>query len=206
MEPYELKALIESLLFMSEKPVTVSEIGKAFESTPAKVTEAVESLAREYQEQARGIRILSVAGGYQMCTAPEHAEMIKKFHSFRFSQRLSSASLEVLAIVAYKQPVAKAEIEAIRGVNIDKMMKNLLKARLIKIAGRKEIPGRPFLYGTTKEFLEFFGLRSLKDLPKTDDEVLSGSAEPIEAPKSKADVAREYPTEEERNESEAVKG
>jgi len=179
-----------------------------FESTPAKVTEAVEALGREYQEQSRGIRILPVAGGYQMCTAPEHAEMIKKFHSFRFSQRLSSASLEVLAIVAYKQPVTKAEIEAIRGVNIDKMMKNLLKARLIKIAGRKDIPGRPFLYGTTKEFLEFFGLRSLKDLPKTDDEALSGSTEPIEAPKSKADVAREDMTsiEEERNESEAVTG
>lgn len=185
MVPFNLKSLIEALLFISEKPLTASEISKIFEITPREITDTVEALSGEYQEQKRGLRILPVAGGYQMCTAPEFAESIKKFHTHRFSQRLSGAALEVLAIIAYKQPITKAEVEALRGVNIDKMMKNLLKARLIKLCGRKEVPGKPFLYGTTREFLEFFGLRSLKDLPKSDEEFLekpAGAAEPEAAP------------------------
>jgi len=172
MQSFNLKALIESLLFISEKPVSVSELEKIFDQPASRITEAIEHLVEEYVQQARGLRILGVAGGYQMCTAPEYAEWIKKFYTYRFSQRLSSASLEALAIIAYKQPITKMEVEAIRGVNMDKIMKNLLRSRLIKMSGRKAGPGRPFLYGTTREFLEFFGLRSLKDLPKPDEGAL----------------------------------
>lgn len=171
MQPFNLKSLIEALLFISEKPVSVSELEKIFDQPAGLITEAIERLAEEYVQQGKGLRILSVAGGYQMCTAPEYTEWIKKFYTYRFSQRLSSASLEALAIIAYKQPITKMEVEAIRGVNMDKIMKNLLRARLIKMSGRKAGPGRPFLYGTTREFLEFFGLRSLKDLPKPDEGV-----------------------------------
>ncbi len=169
MPSFNLKSLIEALLFISEKPVSVSEMEKVFEQPAGTITEKIECLMREYVQQERGLRILSVAGGYQLCTAPEHAEWIKKFYHYRFSQRLSAASLEALAIIAYKQPITKMEVEAIRGVNMDKIMKNLLKSRLIKIGGRKAGPGRPFLYGTTREFLEFFGLRSLKDLPAPEE-------------------------------------
>lgn len=202
MEPYNLQSLVEALLFVSEKPLTAAEISRLYESSPKEISEAVEALGKEYQAQNRGLRIIAVAGGYQMCTAPEFAELIRTFHSQRFSQRLSNAALEVLAIIAYKQPVTKMEIEALRGVNIDKMMKNLLKARLIKMSGRKEIPGRPFLYGTTREFLEFFGLRSLKDLPKSDDELL-GKNQPSSPEVSPAEAPSHNENEEEEDESQS---
>lgn len=206
MEPYNLKSLVEALLFVCEKPLTIGEIGKLYEAPAKEITEAIESLAQEYQDQGRGLRIIAVAGGYQMCSAPEFAELIRTFHSQRFSQRLSGAALEVLAIIAYKQPVTKMEIEALRGVNIDKMMKNLLKARLIKISGRKEIPGRPFLYGTTKEFLEFFGLRSLKDLPKSDEELTGKAPASTSAEGASAETPAQNQEEEHESQSETVAG
>jgi len=165
----EIKSLIESLLFINETPIKPEDLAKNFNLTTKEVIEIMEELKREYEERNSGICILKVAGGYQMCTSPKNSEAIKKFYKEKFKQHLSSAALEVLAIIAYKQPLTKLEIESIRGVNCEGVIKNLLKMGLIRVVGRKKIIGRPFLYGTTRKFLEHFGLNSLDELPKLEE-------------------------------------
>jgi segregation and condensation protein B len=122
-------------------------------------------LIQEYKVRNTGLLIVEIANGYQMVTNPEYAEWVKKFRSSHMSSRLSIPALETLAIIAYRQPIIRAEIEQIRGVNSDSAIRTLLEKRLIKILGRKEVPGRPFLYGTTREFLQYFGLKDLTELP-----------------------------------------
>jgi segregation and condensation protein B len=169
-----LKSIVESILFVNEKPVLVDEICQALDLEKKEVISSLEELKKDYEEKGSGLCIVSVAGGYQMCTAPQNSEWIKKLYKERFKHRLSSASLEILSIIAYKQPVTRLEMESIRGVNCDQVIRGLIHLGLIKIKGRKEVIGRPFLYGTTRKFLEYFGLNSLSELPKLDKEQTYG--------------------------------
>lgn len=165
MERSQLKSVLESLLFVAEAPLTIQRLAEAAGETDKKEILAVlMELQSEYENHARGIRLVEVAGGYQMRTPKENAEQIKKLYQGRPS-RMSRATLETLAIIAYKQPLTRAEIEEIRGVDVDGVLSTLLERQLIRIVARKDVPGRPFLYGTTREFLELFNLKDLTHLP-----------------------------------------
>ena len=167
MELSEAKKIIEALLFASEKPITIEQMKEVIEEIDAKdIKTALLELKSEYENLGRSFKVYEVAGGYQMVTEPAFAEYLKKFYRVKSKDKLSKPALETLAIAAYRQPITKAEIEDIRGVNVDGVIKTLADRLLIKITGRKDAPGRPILYGTTKEFLDRFGLSSLNELPK----------------------------------------
>ena len=162
----ELKGAVESLIFISEGPITIAEIQNILEGLDEETIRfAVEELKNEYEQRNSGMKIMEVAGGYQMVTSPNYANFIKKFYKIKHAEKLSLPALETLSIVAYKQPATKLEIELIRGVNVDGVLKNLLEKGLVLIVGRKEVICRPFVYGTTRNFLEYFGLNSLEELP-----------------------------------------
>ena len=165
MEDSEKKSIIEVLLFLSGEPVTTSTFKDIVEISEIEIKNILEELIAEYKERNTGLMIVQVAHGYQMVTNPAYSEWIKKYRNKNISSRLSLPALETLAIIAYKQPIIRAEIEQIRGVNPDSAIRTLYEKRLIKIMGRKEAPGRPFLYGTTREFLQYFGLKDLSELP-----------------------------------------
>ncbi|HEY3306002.1 MAG TPA: SMC-Scp complex subunit ScpB [Candidatus Binatia bacterium] len=165
MKREQLKSILESLLFASEGPVTLPRLGEVIEGAERnEIAAALRDLQAEYDDADRGFRIAEVAGGYQMQTARENADWVKKLYRDR-PARMSRATLETLAIIAYKQPITRAEIEAIRGVDVDGVVATLLDRRLIRIVARKDVPGRPFLYGTTPEFLQLFNLKDLTHLP-----------------------------------------
>jgi segregation and condensation protein B len=167
MELSEAKRIIEALLFTSEKPITIEQMKEVLEEVEAKdIKAALSELQSEYETLGRSFKVYEVAGGYQMVTAPEFAEYLKKFYRVKSKDKLTKPALETLAIVAYRQPITRADIEDIRGVNVDGVVKTLADRQLIRITGRKDAPGRPILYGTTKEFLDRFGLSSLNELPK----------------------------------------
>ncbi len=167
MSEDNVRAVIEALLFTSDRPLALDEIKNVLDTLGADQIRAVlEDLKSEYEKDNRGVRILEVAGGFQMITAPNFAPFLKKFYKERRVERLSKPALETLAIIAYKQPVTKFEAESIRNVNIDGVIKSLLDKDLIRINGRRKAPGRPYLFGTTRQFLEYFGLKSLDELPK----------------------------------------
>lgn len=159
-----LIACIEALLFVSTGPVSVQQLSEALGHTQDEVNAALKVLIGTYRED-RGIRIQEYQGRYQFMSAPEYAQEIEKFLGLEASARLSRAGLETLAIVAYRQPITRPGIDAVRGVNSDGALKSLLSKGLIQEVGRSEGPGRPILYGTTSDFLQHFGLESLKDLP-----------------------------------------
>lgn len=161
-----LDARVEALLFVAEEPPTIAQLARALE-VPA---EAVEEALRVLQERlrGRGLRLQRHGDQVQLVTAPEAAEDVRRFLGLREGGRLSTAALETLAIIAYRQPITRAEIEAIRGVNCDGVLRTLLARGLIEEVGRAEGPGRPILYGTSMLFLQHFGLRSLADLPPLD--------------------------------------
>jgi len=160
-----LESIIESVLFAAGAPVGLQRLTEVLNGPPPReVKRAIESLTAHYDTHERGIRLMAVAGGYQFRTAPENNEWVRALLRER-PVRLGRAALETLAVIAYKQPVTRAEIEAVRGVDADSSVSSLLSKRLIKIAGRKETVGRPLVYATTPEFLEVFGLKDLKDLP-----------------------------------------
>ena len=159
--------ILESLLFTSEAPLTVSRIREIIpELKPKEIEEAVTNLNEQYQKGGRTFEIKEIAGGYQLFTLPEYADYIDKLFQTRQKSRLTQKALETVAIIAYKQPLTKHEIEEIRGVNVDGVMKTLLSRNLVTISGRAKAPGSPFLYVTTKRFLDYFGLTGLEDLPK----------------------------------------
>ena len=165
-----IKSVIEALLFASEKPITLERIKEALDNTQTTQIRAVlEELGSEYEKSNRGIRIIEIAGGFQMITAPTVAGYLRKLFKGRGAPRLSRPGLETLAIIAYKQPVTKHEIESIRDVNVDGIIKNFLDKGLIRISGRKKAPGRPYVFATTRQFLEYFGLKSLEELPKIEN-------------------------------------
>jgi segregation and condensation protein B len=161
----KIKAIIEALIFASESPLAPEKIRAVFPDMEKKeIQEIIQQLMTDYQERQGGIQIQEVAGGFQFRTNSELGAWVKKLKSQK-PQTLSPASLETLAIIAYKQPIVKSEIESIRGVDVGGPLKNLLEKKLIRIMGRKDVPGRPIIYGTTKKFLEVFNLRDLTDLP-----------------------------------------
>ena len=165
MEHDRLRSVLESLLFAAETPLTVHRLSEVLGGVEKKEIVAVlEELQAEYETAGRGFRLIEVAGGYQMRTPKENADWVKSLFRGR-PARISRATLETLAIIAYKQPIIRAEIEAIRGVDVDGVLSTLLERRLVRIVARKDVPGRPFLYGTTTEFLELFNLKDLANLP-----------------------------------------
>jgi segregation and condensation protein B len=159
------KSLIEAMLLASERPLPLDKIRIVLDNLPTQDTLGlIQELMDEYEKNNRGIRIIEIAGGFQMITAPDFAPFLKKLFKER-NVKLSKPSLETLAIIAYKQPLTRSEIELLRNVSVDGVMKNLLDKNLIRICGRKKAPGNPYVYGTTRQFLEHFGLNSLQDLP-----------------------------------------
>ena len=168
MHPAELKTIAESLIFAAGDPVSLRRLSEVIGVTPAEVKPAISLLREEYQTANRGIVFAEVAGGYQFRTAPHHAEYVKTLLQEK-PGRLSRAALETLAIIAYRQPITKLEIESVRGVTVDGVIHSLLTKQLIREMGRKDMPGRPWVYGTTPQFLELFGLNDLTDLPPLPD-------------------------------------
>ena len=163
VDQHQVESLLESLLFVADEPVAVSQLAKALEVEMESIKEALERLRAEYSQ--RGLRIQRKGERVQMVTAPEAASHIERFLGLRLSGKLSTAALETLAIIAYQQPITRAQIEAVRGVNCDGVLRTLTSKGLIEEIGRLEQAGRPIIYGTTFEFLQYFGLQDLAELP-----------------------------------------
>jgi segregation and condensation protein B len=176
--------VVEALLFASDSPLEAERIREVLDLADAGEARALVDALRERYDAADGaLTVVEVAGGFRMVTRPEIAPWLLRLAKTRTKARLSRAALETLAIVAYRQPASRPEVDAMRGVNSDAVLENLLERRLIRIAGRKEAPGRPFLYETTREFLIAFGLRDVGDLPKVE-----GLVVPEVAPETSADA------------------
>lgn len=164
-----VESVVEAVLFASDEPLSEARLADIVEASAKQVREHIESLNAKYQANNNAFRIEQIAGGYQMLTLGPYNYWLKKLLRARSDNKLSPAALETLAIVAYKQPIMRADIEAIRGVAVGEVIRSLSYKGLVKIVGRAEVLGRPMLYGTTKRFLEVFGLNTLKDLPKIEE-------------------------------------
>ena len=165
MEREDIKSIIESLLFVADGPLTIQRLGEVLEGVEKEdVRLTLDEIQAELESNRRGIRLVEVAGGYQLRRAEVNADWGKTFLGWR-PARMARATLETLAIIAYRQPITRAEIEAIRGVDVDGVISTLLERSLIRAVARKDVPGRPFLYGTTPEFLQLFNLKDLTHLP-----------------------------------------
>src|SRR5438093_10840466 len=177
-----LSRVIEALLFSAQKPLSIREITTAIKSAEgddspnefsrvreAEVAAAFEQLKTGYVEQGRAFQLIEKAEGWQLATDPKYAPWVRQLFPAPKPARLSAPALETLAIIAYRQPITRADVEAVRGVNIDGVLQTLMERGLVKIAGRAEIPGRPLLYETTQFFLDHFGLRTLDELPNVDE-------------------------------------
>ena len=166
----DLRATIEALIFAAPEPLTRKALGRILDDEPAEhVDEALGALCAEWAERPGGLQLVEVAGGYQIVTRPELHERVRRLFHEHSAQRLSVQALETLAVIAYRQPVTGPEIAEIRGVNTSGVIGTLVDRRLVKVVGRKAVIGRPFLYATTREFLDRFGLKDLTDLPKVED-------------------------------------
>jgi len=176
--------MVEALLFASESPLSAADLARADEALDEEVVEAaIAELRDEYDQADRAFQIFEVGGGYQLLTRPEYAPVLERFDSVPTAQRLSGPALETLAILAYRQPVGRAEVEEIRGVGAGGVLKTLQERGLIDVVGRGEGLGRPLLYGTTQFFLQHFGFRTLDDLPRSEDlPVVLASREPMPDP------------------------
>lgn len=166
----QLSRVVEALLFASEAPLTAAEIARVEEGLDEERVEAlISELKADYEREQRAFDIFEIAGGYQLLTRPEFAYALERFETVPVSSRLSGPALETLAIIAYRQPVGRAEVEEIRGVGAGGVLKTLQERGLVEVVGRGEGLGRPLLYGTTRFFLEHFGFRTLDDLPRPDE-------------------------------------
>lgn len=166
LDEQELKSIIESLLYVSQDPLTVDKVTSVLAGPPkVVVNNAMRALQQDYDQDGRGLHIVEIAGGFSMVTRPDCAPWITRLQKVKASAKVSRSALETLAIIAYKQPMVRADIEQIRGVETSGVLRTLLDQKLIRMVGRKDIPGRPILYGTSKVFLQRFGLRDLRDLP-----------------------------------------
>jgi segregation and condensation protein B len=199
----ELKKIIEAVLFAAERPLTTKELRQIFaeatdEQNPAAtegfrnvreaaLAAALEEIKVEYDLQQRSFQLVEVAGGWRLVSRPEYAPWLKKLLDEARPHRLSQPSLETLSIIALRQPISRADIAAIRGVEVDGVIKTLLERDLITITGRSDVPGKPLLYGTTQKFLEHFGLKSLDDMPKSEE--LRAQAAKLKTPEPKAESA-----------------
>jgi len=163
------KSVVEALLFSSSSPLNARRLGEAADLDQAAIKQHIKELNHEYGRDGRAFHIIEVAGGFQFMTRAEYSPFIQKLVKTRASDKLTQAALETLAIIAYKQPIIRAEIESVRGVQSGQIVRNLLERRLIRVMGRDSRLGHPLLYGTSKRFLEVFGLKSLKDLPTIEE-------------------------------------
>jgi segregation and condensation protein B len=162
----ELKAILEAVLFVSPEPVPIARLMSILgTASKAEVVQALGTLAHDLDQEGRGIQLVQVAGGYRLVTKQEYGPWLKRMDKAKTAQKLSRSALESLAIVAYKQPLVRSEIEEIRGVETSGVLRTLCERKLVRIVGRKDVPGRPIMYGTTKFFLEHFGLQDLSQLP-----------------------------------------
>ncbi len=188
LDEREVKAILESLLFVCHEPISLDRLTMVITGlAKAEVAQALRSLQQDYDLDGRGLRIVELAGGYQIITRPDCAPWVKRLEKVKTAPKLSRSALETMSIIAYKQPVVRSEIEAIRGVETSGVLRTLLDRRLVRMVGRKDVPGRPILYGTTKLFLQQFGLRDLADLPPLRDIKDLGEPElPFSAPEAEA--------------------
>ena len=173
----QMKQIVEALLFVADAPLSLAQLGKVLETEDrAQLKAALDELQADYQNTERAFDLVEVAGGYRLRTRPELAFWLRKLRRQQVT-RLSTAALETLAVIAYKQPVLKAEIERLRGVEVSGVLRLLMEKDLVKVVGRKDLPGRPLIYGTTRRFLETFDLKDLKDLPTLQEmEAILGEA------------------------------
>jgi len=169
LDPAQLRAIVESLVFASPEPLSLKALCRVLADEPKDDIVAALDAVRETYAERPGLHLVEVAGGYQITTRPELHEWVRRLFHERSTQKLSVAALETLSVVAYKQPITQAEIAEIRGVNVSGVLSTLLERHLVKIVGRKNVVGRPFLYGTTREFLLRFGLKDVTDLPRVED-------------------------------------
>ncbi|MBS4023077.1 MAG: SMC-Scp complex subunit ScpB [Dethiobacter sp.] len=163
----ELMALVEALLFVTEEPLSAEKIAEITGFPNTEIRRALNDLQKELAGNRHGLQVTEIAKGFQLSTKPEAAPVVEKLFKGENRYTLSQAGLETLAIVAYRQPVTRVDIEAIRGVKVDGVVDTLLKRRFLRTCGRKDAPGRPILYGTTREFLKYFGLKDLSELPNS---------------------------------------
>ncbi|MBI3505074.1 MAG: SMC-Scp complex subunit ScpB [Proteobacteria bacterium] len=169
METPELKQVVESLLFITDSPLPMARLRQVLGvKDEEKIRAIIDEIRGDYESRGSAVQILEIAEGFQMASRPPQASFIRKLYAERMTMRLSSAALETLSIIAYKQPLTRAEIEEIRGVEVIAALETLLDKRLVKVVGRKESVGRPLLYGTSPEFLRHFGLKSIDALPPID--------------------------------------
>ncbi len=169
MESNELKAALEAILFLSSDPVRVDDLAESLEETSDAVSAQLEEIKRALDENVGGFMLEQAAGGWRFTTRAEHDAVLKKYFAKKGENRLSIAALETLAIVAYRQPITAPEVSEIRGVNSTGVIRTLLERRMIRVAGRKNVVGSPFLYRTTKDFLVHFGLNDIRDLPRLEE-------------------------------------
>jgi segregation and condensation protein B len=199
MEDHEIKPIIEALMFVSGDPISIDRLHAVLtEVQKPRIRALLEELRLDYAQSNRGLQVVEVAGGYQITTRIEMAPWIKEMEKVKAAARLSKPGLETLAIIAYKQPVTRAEIEQIRGVDAAGVLKTLMERKLVKIVGRKEVAGRPMMYGTTREFLQYFGLADLTSLPtlKEFSEVVEAEREgEIDTPEAISEPREEPSTE-----------
>ena len=196
---HELTARIEALLISTDRPLTDARLGALLgllgKGVAKRVTAAIDELNGQYEATGRAFRIERLAGGWQVLTRPDFGELLTRLHRDRQQSRLSQPALETLSIIAYRQPIIRAEIESIRGVSCGEVLRGLLERRLVKIVCRAEELGRPMLYGTTREFLKVFGLSNLNDLPKIEG-LKEGAKRPVAAGPSAEEEATEPQPEE----------
>ncbi len=198
----EIQAALEALLFASDAPLELARIGEVLDLAPDEVRAALDTLRVACETAGRGLTVVEVGGGYRLVTRPELAPVLLRLQRLRLKSRLSRAALETLAIVAYRQPISRPEIEQLRGVSADAVVTHLLERRLVRVVGRRETPGRPILYGTTRDFLEHFGLRDLAELPPFDIPAPPAAVE-APAPEAAAGEAAEVPVETPADEEQA---
>ncbi|MEW6544218.1 MAG: SMC-Scp complex subunit ScpB [Nitrospirota bacterium] len=183
VEEREMCAILEALLFVSQGPLTVERMASVLEGVPkAELRQALKRMQEEYEAAGRSLQLVEIAGGFQLVTRPDYAPWIKRLEKAKAAPKLSRSAMESLAIIAYKQPIVRSEIEHIRGVETSGVIRTLLERKLVRIVGRKDVPGRPIMYGTTKYFLQHFGLRDLSELPPLREFKELGEAEQAELP------------------------
>lgn len=192
--PADLPQRVEAALLTTDRPMTSAKLAEALGDIGVKaINSAIAALNKVYEKTERSFRIEQVAAGWQIMTLPQYADVLSTMHKARAAAKLSPAAMETLAIIAYRQPILRAEVESVRGVACGEVIRSLMERRLVKIVGRADEIGRPMLYGTSTAFLELFGLSSLKDLPKVEE--FKGKAKPqaspanVEAPASPAPAA-----------------
>ncbi len=199
MEKSEIKNIVECLLFVSSKPLKPDKLAKIAEASINEIEETLQEISLEYSSGNRPVFIQEVAGGVRIASRQKYGPYVKKLFEGRLTYNLSTAALETLAIIAYRQPVTMQDIEQIRGVSSSGVVRGLLEKRLVKLAGRKEALGRPILYRTSEEFLEYFGLQSLSDIPPLEELGIEEEVEELAADRQEEESHAEVAEKDERN-------